>query len=48
MANNPSPAPVDPQNLKTAQETWHNFAVAMKWGVITSVAILAMMAVTLL
>ncbi|MCD8496662.1 MAG: aa3-type cytochrome c oxidase subunit IV [Alphaproteobacteria bacterium] len=39
---------VDPQELKKAQHMWGVFTEMTKWGVIATVAVLVIMAATLL
>lgn len=47
MANTKKPA-VDKKELEKAQKLWEQFTEWSKWGVIVTVAILSLMAITLL
>lgn len=39
---------IDPQELHNAQQTWQAFTDFTKWGIISIVALLVLMAATLL
>lgn len=42
----PSKISVDPQELKRAQETWSAFTAMTKWGIISVIAFVAILAAT--